>query len=114
MTNRLNPYPKRKGFGFRYLRAKALLERYGRNCLARPCCRSFDNCFENFDGDAVVWALMRAAVRNEAAGDPCLGEGIRRLGKIVWPEWMRVYEGHGLEQQIELPSANQQSSGQQP
>ena len=106
MIKRLNPNPKHKGFGFRYLRAKTLLERYGRDCLARPYSRSFDNCFENCDGDAVVWALMRTATRNEAVGDPYLAEGIRRTtGKNVWPpDWLRVYEGHGLEhQQIELP-----------
>jgi len=99
MSKRLNPYPKRRGFGFRYLRAKALLERYGRDCLAQPYSRSFDNCFEMYDGDAIVWALMRTALRNEASGDPSLAQGIRRLGKSVWPDWLRVYEGQGLETQ---------------
>jgi hypothetical protein len=31
----------------------------------RPSSRSFDNCFENCDGDAVVAALVRRAEKNE-------------------------------------------------
>ena len=58
-----NPYLKQKGFGFRYLRAKSALERFGRDYLKRPYCRSFDNCFEMNDGDAVVWALMNTAIQ---------------------------------------------------
>lgn len=103
MTKPTNPYPKHDGFGFRYLRAKAALEKFGRDSFAQPYCRSFDTCFEMCDGDAVVWALMDRAIRNAAAGDPALAQGIRNLGARVWPQWLRVYEFSQVDPQIELP-----------
>ena len=57
-----NPYPRRQGFSLRVANAKRALRRLGRDCLADIYTRGFDNCFEMFDGDAVVWALMREAV----------------------------------------------------
>jgi hypothetical protein len=92
MSPNCNPYSKQPGFGFRFLRAKTALEKFGRDCLARPYCRSFDNCFEMNDGRAVVWALMNAAIKAEAAGDPSLAQGIRNMGRAVWPEWLSIYE----------------------
>jgi hypothetical protein len=102
MSKSRNPYPKQPGFGFRFLRARTALQEFGRNGLARPYSRSFDNCFENFDGHAVVWALMDHALRNEAADDRDLAEGIRRMGKAVWPQWLQVYEGHDPDQPWDL------------
>lgn len=89
MTNR---YPKHKGFGFRYLRAKNALEKLGRDCLARPYSRSFDNCFEMGDGKAVVWALMHVAIRNATQGNDDLKRGIENTGSKVWPQWLAVYQ----------------------
>ena len=93
MNARRNPYPKQEGFGFRYLRAKTALERFGRNCMAEPYCRSFDTCFEMFDGRAVVWALMHTAIRNTARGDDFLKRGIENMGATVWQDWLKVYDG---------------------
>ena len=91
MTARRNPYPKREGFGFRYLRAKTAWEKFGRDWQARPYCRSFDNCFEMFDGSAIVWALMHTAIRDAARGDDHLKRGIENMGANVWQDWLKVY-----------------------
>jgi len=98
MSRRCNPYPKHDGFGFRTLRARSALEKFGRDGLARPYCRSFDNCFEMDDGDAVVWALMHRAVRNSATGDTHLERGIRNLGDAVWSDWLEVYRNPSPQQ----------------
>jgi len=107
MTN--NPYPTQPGFGLRVKHAKAVLEIYGQDEFSKPYSRTFENCFEMFDGDAVVWSLMHDAIaRNN--GD--LAEGIKRMGKNVWPHWLEVYEQRGVyaprhEQLTFLPSITQ-------
>lgn len=78
MTN--NPYPTQPGFGLRVRHSKTAIEKFGRDYLKRPYSRGFDNCFEMFDGNAVVWALMSEAVPNPNSD---LAEGIRRMGKNV-------------------------------
>jgi len=88
-----NPYLTRPGFGLRYSRAKAALEIFGQDEFSRPYSRAFDNCFEMFDGDAVVWALMHDATANN---NDELAEGIRRMGKDVWSQWLEVYEQRGI------------------
>jgi hypothetical protein len=55
--------------------------------------RSFENCSEMFDGDAVVWALMHEAI---AGRNALLERGIRSLGQAVWPHWLEVYEQRGV------------------
>ena len=92
MKRQKNPYPKRDGFGFRYLRAKAALEKFGRNCMATPYSRSFDTCFEMDDGDALVWALMHAAIRNMLQGDTDLERGIHNMGDGMWAFWLTTYQ----------------------
>ena len=64
-TTTKNPYPRRQGFALRVANAKRALRRLGRDCLADIYTRGFDNCFEMFDGDAVVWALMREAMNGD-------------------------------------------------
>jgi len=90
-TTTQNPYPRRQGFALRVANARRALRRLGRDCLADIYTRGFDSCFEMFDGDAVVWALMRDAVN----GDALLEQGIRNMGKAVWPQWLDVYERRG-------------------
>ena len=110
-----NPYPTKPGFGLRYQRAKAALEIYGQDEFCPPYSRSFDNCFEMYDGKAVIWALMHNAVHDK---NEDLAEGIRRTGKDVWPNWMEIYErrgNHAPEQQQlsflqNLPSRNKPKS----
>jgi hypothetical protein len=100
-TTEKNPYQRRPGFGLRVARAKSALRRLGADCLANIYTRGFDNCFEMFDGDAVVWALMHEAI----GGDVLLERGIRNMGKAVWPQWLEVYERRGEP----APDANQLS-----
>lgn len=92
MDQKQNPYQTNPGFGLRYHHARKALEKFGKDYNARPYSRGFDNCFENFDGDAVVWALMHEAIecRNEY-----LAEGIKRMGENVWPRWLEAYEQRG-------------------
>jgi hypothetical protein len=45
-----------------------------------------------FDSHAVVWALMHDAI----GGDELLEQGIRNMGKDVWPQWLAVYEQPAL------------------
>ena len=73
MIPNLNPYPKQPGFGRRVAHAKLALKQLARKPWSRSLvsCRDFDNCFENGDGTAVVWALMQAA-----RTDPELEQGI--------------------------------------
>jgi len=82
-----NPYLTNKGFGLRCLRAQIALEKFGRDQLKRPYTRSFDNCFEMGDGNAVVWSLMHEATN----GNDDLKRGIENMGKNVWPHWLDVY-----------------------
>lgn len=87
-----NPYPTRPGFGLRFARALRVLSNYGLGWSEEECgvyTRTMDNCFENGDGDAVVWALM-----NRAMTDPTLETGIRRMGEKVWPHWLSIYQKH--------------------
>jgi hypothetical protein len=97
-TTEKNPYQRRAGFGLRVTRAKVALRRLGADCLAPIYTRGFDDCFEMYDGDAVVWALMHEAI----GGDVLLERGICNMGKAVWLE---VYERRGEP----APDANQLS-----
>ena len=56
-----NPYPKESGFQKRMNYAKRALIRYGDDSNYDIFTRAFDDCFENHDGEAVVFALMKAA-----------------------------------------------------
>jgi len=98
------PYEKRPGYAARLARARRMLKTFGRNYAFAPwrerTSHSFDNCFEMFDSDAVVWGLMREAQTNET-----LAEGIRRMGKTVWPEWMAVYLKQAEPQQLPIFTA---------
>lgn len=84
-----NPYPRQPGFSARVRYASVALRQYGADYDAAPYSRHFDNCFEMFDGKAVVSALMHGAI----GGDMLLERGIRSMGAAVWPEWEAVYRG---------------------
>ena len=81
-----NPYPTREGFGRRVGYARKALLKLSADPLARIYTRKFDNCFEMYDGSAVVWALMREAL----TGNDALKNGIERTGS--WPHWLEVYQ----------------------
>jgi hypothetical protein len=88
-----NPYPTQPGFGLRVHHAMQALKKLAAEPWNRGLVntRGFDNCFENFDGAAVVWALMHAAQTDSA-----LAEGIAVLGGpsgSMQEHWRRVYRG---------------------
>lgn len=103
----VNPCPTQEGFELRLAYAsKALMQRgvipdynrgiYEHDLTAR---RAFDNCFENFDGNAVVFALMEKAQRI-----PQLMAGIVSMGGTMLEDWGRVHaQGRDLlARQLEL------------
>ena len=87
-----NPYPTQKGFGLRVAYARRALIEYacGNDTItdrttgeeySRINSRAMDNCFENHDGDAVVWALMHAALQEpDRYRQSLMTEGIRKQG----------------------------------
>lgn len=53
--------------------------------------RAFDNCFEMFDGDAVVVALMRRALKNDKLKQ-AISKNWRELGPLGFPlDWEKLY-----------------------
>ncbi|MBL4877079.1 MAG: hypothetical protein JKY10_11380 [Cohaesibacteraceae bacterium] len=77
----INPYTTHKGFGLRVYRAEHMLRQHALKLDHDIHTRTFDNCFEMFDGDAVVFALMDKA-KSELAqtGSSTLAAGINRVG----------------------------------
>ena len=62
----INPYPTQPGFSKRVAKAIAGFRRFSADGdLRKLHTRSFDDCFDNFDGKALVWALMEAAVTDK-------------------------------------------------
>lgn len=83
-----NIYPTFSGFGLRVNYARSAFKKFALEFDKRPNSRSFDNCFENGDGDAVVWQLMHDVIN----GDDLLETGIRRMGGTMFADWMNVYD----------------------
>ena len=76
---RSNPYPTRPGFGLRVHHAETAIRKLADKPWANIYTRGFDNCFENGDGDAVVFALMHKAYTERSVdpnGRSQLAEGI--------------------------------------
>lgn len=74
-----NPYKKHPGFGFRVHNAERAIRKLAEEPWTNIYTRGFDNCFENGDGDAVVFALMHKAYHERAEdrnGYSQLAEGI--------------------------------------
>jgi hypothetical protein len=84
-----NPYPKEPGFSQRVRTAAAALRRLAHNPWdRRPVkARTFDNCFEMYDGDAVAWELMDMVMR----GDQELEAGLEAWGPNILSSFTRVY-----------------------
>lgn len=96
MTN--NPYPKYNGFGLRVHRAEQAIRKLADNPHADIYTRGFDNCFEMYDGNAVVWALMHKALQEpDERGQCLLTRGIqtmfsRTLDGQKYPDnWLDIY-----------------------
>jgi len=94
-----NPYPTRQGFGLRVHRAEQAIRKLGLNRYADVHTRGFDNCFENYDGSAVVFALVSKAKREpDQHGQSLLTQGIRNMFNTSlnvqgdFPQWEKVYQ----------------------
>lgn len=72
-----------RSFKARVAYAAQSLDRFGR-WNENPNSRSFDNCFEMYDGLAVVAALVQMA---EDLGGEHIRRGIEKCGSTVWAEW---------------------------
>jgi hypothetical protein len=83
-------YPTFQGFNKRLRHGIKHLKRLGEDQFYRGCFdRTLDRCFENSDGDAMVFCLMAAAET-----DPILLMGIKRFcgnGKAL-EQWLNCYE----------------------
>ena len=99
-----NPYKTYKGFGLRVARAKKILidlalGNDGRitktgETYSMSKSRTMDNCFENYDGSAVVWALMNTAAQEpDEYGQSLLTYGISQfLGNdFAKKQWKDTY-----------------------
>ncbi|QDS92487.1 hypothetical protein FF011L_12300 [Roseimaritima multifibrata] len=74
-----NPYPTLPGFGLRVHHAAKSIRKLADEPWANIYTRGFDNCFEQGDGDAVVFALMHKAYAERSencCGRSQLAEGI--------------------------------------
>jgi hypothetical protein len=86
---------------------------YAAQCFTKGIqSRSFDNCFEMFDGDAVIVALIRRANKNER-----LKQAIRRgwseFGPMGFPvSWENVYNLHkDIKDLVALAKQMRESAG---
>ncbi len=95
----MNPYPTQPGFAKRVAFAKKTLCNLARGEdwsvhigtgeeFSAAHSRAMDNCFENHDGDAVVYSLMC-----EAARDEVLMEGIRQYAGRSLSQWQTIANG---------------------
>lgn len=65
---------------------------YAAQCFLKDIkSRGFDNCFEMFDGDAVVVALIRRALKNDKLKQ-AISKNWRELGPLGFPvDWEKLY-----------------------
>ena len=87
-----NPFPKNNGFDNHLQYAKTTIYEYGKNQDSEDNYnnilnnRKFDDCFENGDGDALVFALMREVQTNS---NLYLLNGISAMGTLM--KWTNFY-----------------------
>jgi hypothetical protein len=74
-----NTYPKQEGFQKRVYFARNALIQYAIDSHYDIFTRAFDDCFENFDGDAVVFALAERAKKDARNGDNLLLKGMKKV-----------------------------------
>lgn len=95
-----NPYKTYAGFGLRVYHAKRAIMKLSCDRTANIYTRGFDNCFEHYDGNAVVFALMYEAKN----GNEALYQGIRNMGEGLLEDWQLVYsDGVNRQENLELP-----------
>ena len=77
-----NPYPRSVGFFNRLSYAEKALKERARGRRGLMNCRTYDNCFEHDDANAVVWALVSKALDQD---DVLLRQGINAAFSIAAP-----------------------------
>lgn len=86
-----NPYPKYAGFTGRVRHAQKVFEKIGADPYIEreglTNCRRFDNCFENGDGNAVVFALMTKATADTSG---MLYNGIKTVFNGIPKLWQDI------------------------
>ncbi len=82
-----NPYKTYPGFGLRVHHAQRIILKLGRDRYAEYSERTLDNCFEYYDGSAVVFALMYEAKN----GNEILLQGIRNMGGKLLEDCEKTY-----------------------
>jgi len=94
-----NPYKTHKGFGLRVHRAETAIRKLGLDKYADVHTRGFDNCFEMYDGSAVVFALMaKAKLEPDQYGQSPLTQGIQNMFSTSldengqFPQWEKIYQ----------------------
>lgn len=104
-----SPYPANSGFGLRVHHAEKAIRKLGDDTWANIYTRGFDNCFENGDGDAVVWALIHKAVQEpDDFNKSQLTRGIQAMfsstldGQKYPKKWLDVYYGVEIEKNAQL------------
>jgi len=92
----INPYPKNVGFGLNLNRAEKAIKKLGLAPNANIYTRSFDNCFEMFDGGPIVWVLLHKAMKEpNTLGKNLLTRSIQEMfssslnGKSILPNGFR-------------------------
>ena len=89
-----NPFRTDRGFGLRVKYVANAIRAYGSNPLLKSNFdkvnnnRSFDNCFENSDADALVYAIMEKVFEH---GDIKLEKGIQAMGVNLNAQWTELY-----------------------
>lgn len=85
-----NPYPILTGFSRRVAYAERRLCKLAQEPHCPIFTRAFDNCFEEGDVEAVVFALMDKATQN-----PLLLKGIQQLNGGEAPQrWQAVFQSN--------------------
>ena len=88
-----NPFSKNNGFNNRLRYARENISAYGRDQNSQANYnnvfnnRKFDDCFENGDGNAIVYAIMHEAYTKS---DHDLLIGISAIGTFM--KWKRFYD----------------------
>ena len=84
-----NPYPRLPDFSNRVAYAERRLCQLAQDPHCLIFSRAFDNCFEEGDGEAVVFALMDKTTRN-----PLLIKGIQQAHHGEVPQrWQALFQG---------------------
>ncbi len=96
-----NPFATQPGFGLRVHYATNAIKSFGCNPLSTTAYdgvfnnRKFDNCFENHDGQAVIYAIMKNI---HEKNDHLLLKGVKAIDSTVVDRWNVYYHQEKAKQ----------------